>query len=119
MTTGLLLVLTNAVDGREAELDRWYDDTHVPDVLAVPGVMSAQRYRIADVAQPEVEGIEAPAPPAHRFLAVYELDRDPNEVMADFVTRVTDGSMHLHEALDMGTVGLSVWEPHGERRTRG
>ena len=114
---GVLLVFTNAMEGREAEFDQWYDDVHVPDVLAVPGVVAAQRYRVTEIDQPEVAGLPSPPPPAHRFLAVYELDRDPSEVMADFVARVTDGSMRLYEALDMGSIGLSTWAPHGERRT--
>jgi len=38
------LVLTNAVPGREEEFNRWYTEQHLPDVLRVPGVVSAQRF---------------------------------------------------------------------------
>ena len=114
---GLLLVFTNPVEGREAELDRWYDEVHLSDVLSVPGVVAAQRYVVAEVEQPVVEGLPSPPPPAHRFLAAYELDRDPSAVMDAFVARVTDGSMQLHEALDMTSLSMSTWVPYGARRT--
>jgi hypothetical protein len=40
-----LLVVTAEVDAEvEAEWNRWYDEVHVPDVLACPGVLSGRRY---------------------------------------------------------------------------
>lgn len=112
----LLLVFTNAVEGREAEFDRWYDDTHVPQVLDVPGVLAAQRYRVAELETPEVEGVPAPPPPAHRHLVIYRLDRDGNDVMAEFGTRLATGALDLSADMDLETIGLAVWHPHGAER---
>src|SRR6266478_9931262 len=40
-----LLIVTAEVDAEvEAEWNRWYDEVHVPDVLACPGVRAGQRY---------------------------------------------------------------------------
>jgi len=36
-----LLIVTAEVD---AEWSRWYDEVHLPDALACPGVLSGQRY---------------------------------------------------------------------------
>ena len=113
----LLLVFTNAVEGRDDEFDRWYDETHVPQVLAVPGVSVAQRYRVGELETPEVEGVPAPPPPAHRYLAIYRLDRDGNEVMAEFGTRLATGELDLSPDMDLTTIGLTVWRPHGPERT--
>ena len=110
-THGFLLVFSNPVDGQEEEFNAWYDSTHVPDVLAVDGVISAQRFEIESVDTPEVEGAPSPPPPAHRYLAMYELDRAGNDVMTEFVSRLTSGEMKLSESLDLSTVGLSVWKP--------
>jgi hypothetical protein len=112
----LFLVFTNPVKGREAIFNEWYDATHVPDVLAVPGVVAAQRYEVAPVETPELEGTPPPAPPVHGYLTVYELSRDANEVMADFLKRLTTGVMKLSDAMDMTTVALSVWRPRGDRK---
>ena len=40
-----LIVLTNPVDGREDEYNDWYTNVHLDDVLKVPGVVAAQRFR--------------------------------------------------------------------------
>ena len=107
----LFLVFTNAAEGREAEFNEWYDTTHLPDVLDVPGVVTAQRYAIAPIETPEVEGVPSPLPPAHRYLTVYELERDANEVMKDFVERLATGRLDISDSMDMATVGMSVWQP--------
>ncbi len=49
MGTYKLLVLTNAVEGRDDEFNQWYDHQHIPDALDVPGYVAAQRFRLADV----------------------------------------------------------------------
>jgi hypothetical protein len=111
----LFLVFSNPTEGQEAEYNEWYDSTHVHEVLDVPGVVAAQRYALAPMDIPEVEGAPSPPPPAHRYLAVYELESDPNEVMAEFLRRLTTGEMTLHEGLDMATVSMSTWRPRGDR----
>lgn len=46
---GALLVASMNVDpGAEAEFTDWYNTEHLPDLAAVPGVLSARRYRAAD-----------------------------------------------------------------------
>jgi hypothetical protein len=40
-----LLIVTAEVDASvEAEWNRWYDQVHLPDALACPGVLSGRRY---------------------------------------------------------------------------
>ena len=41
-------VFADAVEGQETEFNRWYDHQHAPDVVAVPGFVTAQRYVAAD-----------------------------------------------------------------------
>ncbi len=115
-TDDLLLVFTNAAEGREPEFHEWYDTVHVPEVLDVPGVVSAQRYEVAPVDTPELEDAPSPEPPAHGFMVAYALDRDGNEVMAEFVNRLGNGKMHLSDVMDFATVALSVWRPIGGSR---
>jgi hypothetical protein len=69
-----LFHFANAVPGREAEFNAWYDDTHLGDVLAVPGMIAATRY--------ELEPIERSGPPAPAgYVAVYEFEGEPSEVL--------------------------------------
>jgi hypothetical protein len=109
----LFLVLSNPVDGQEDAYNRWYDQTHLPEVLSVPGVVAAQRYEL--VPMKPAEDMPTPADPEHRYLAVYELDRDAAGVMAEFMRRVTGGEMVLSESLDITTISLATWRPRGQR----
>ena len=52
----------------EASFNKWYSDVHLPEIVALPGVASAARYKLANLALPS----EAPAP-THQYIAIYEL----------------------------------------------
>lgn len=42
---GLLLVAMNVAPEHEAEFNEWYNAEHIPALAAVPGTLSARRYR--------------------------------------------------------------------------
>ena len=44
--TFLLMVRSQPKPGKEAEFTAYYDDRHGPDLLAVPGVVSARRFKV-------------------------------------------------------------------------
>ena len=48
MPKGLLLVLFDSTPARRDEFDDWYDLEHVPERLAVPGILNAERWISAD-----------------------------------------------------------------------
>ncbi|ORV50447.1 hypothetical protein AWC03_22735 [Mycobacterium europaeum] len=117
MAENLFLVLSNPIEGADESFNKWYDTTHVPEVLDVPGVVAAQRYRLSEVTVPDDEDLPAQLPPpTHRYLVIYELDREPDAVMAEFLKRVMAGKLSLGETLDLSTVSLTGWTPLGERR---
>jgi hypothetical protein len=60
---GLLLNAMNVTPEAEDDFNAWYDEEHLPGLLAVPGTLSARRYR--SVA--EGEGVR-------RYVAIYHLD---------------------------------------------
>lgn len=43
----LMLVAFNVPDERTAEVDRWYDEEHIPLLTRAPGWLRARRYRVA------------------------------------------------------------------------
>jgi hypothetical protein len=113
----LFLVLSNPIEGEDDSFNKWYDTTHVPEVLDVPGVVAAQRYRLAEINIPDDEDLPAQLPPpTHRYLVIYELDREPDTVMAEFLKRVMTGKLSLGETLDLSTVSMTGWAPQGDRR---
>jgi antibiotic biosynthesis monooxygenase (ABM) superfamily enzyme len=56
----LLTVVATVDPAHEAAFNRWYDEEHAPQMLAVDGCLSAARYRNLD------------ADAAERYIAVYE-----------------------------------------------
>lgn len=105
MASTLYVVRTNAVAGREAEFDRWYDEVHLPEVLALDGFRAARRFRLADVQmQPEQ---------AHGWLALYVIDDDVERVLANL--RAATHLQHT-DALDHASIEVSVFEALGPRR---
>lgn len=69
MSTQLLLVFTNPVDGRDDEYNDWYDSQHLADVLRIPGIRSAQRFDLGTTQR-------MPAPHPWKYMAIYEVEAD-------------------------------------------
>lgn len=105
-----LLVFTNAVAGQEAEFNEWYDRVHVPDLLAVPGVVAARRFEVsAERALPLPDGNSALS---WRFLAIFELDtNDPVSVLADLKSRAGTDRMFMSPAMDLQSFSATLVQP--------
>jgi hypothetical protein len=110
MTT--YLVFSNPVDGKEDEFNEWYDNVHLPEVLATPGMRSAQRFALLET---EITHNSPMPKPAQRYLLVYELEGDADAIMAKISEAVANGEMHMNEALDLETVAMSFWSPIGPK----
>ena len=110
MSKRLYIVQSNAVPGREDEYNDWYTNVHLQDLVRIPGVAAAQRFRFGarqrDTAPPYPYG----------YLAIYELDGEPQDVFAGIDRAKRDG-MIVSDA--MAEVRVShLWEPESERVTR-
>lgn len=71
MARSIYVVLSNAVPGRENEYNEWYDNVHLPDAVAVPGVVSAERFRVTS------RFGDYP----YDYLAIYDLGDQPEEAI--------------------------------------
>lgn len=43
----LMIAQSTAKEGREKEFDDWYTNVHLDEVLALPGFVAAQRFKVA------------------------------------------------------------------------
>lgn len=95
MRRGLLIVQSRPVrPDRAGELDDWYDNVHLPEISAVPGFVSARRYRACDRAT------GTPDPDNPSFLAVYELEADDlNRPLRELSARTAEGRMSTTDAI--------------------
>ena len=112
---GLFLVFSNPVEGRESEFNEWYDTVHAPEVLAIPGIVSAQRFDLEEPAVPE--GGAAPPPPAHRYLTVYEVEGDVGKILSSLADGATSGQVNMSDSLDTANAAISFWKPRGPKVT--
>jgi hypothetical protein len=95
MTKYTFVVFSDPTPGNEEGYNDWYDNVHLPHVLAVPGFVSARRLKIADV--PGVENTPLPG----RYLALYEMETDdPDAVLKDMWSRAGTPAMTLSDAID-------------------
>ena len=64
MARWINIVESNCKDpSRESEYNDWYDNIHMPNVLATPGFVSARRYEIS-----------SPKEGRGKYIAVYEIE---------------------------------------------
>lgn len=101
-----MVVLVKAVDGRTEELARWYDDTHITDLLKVDGLVGAERHAVVPIKRPD-------GTTAWDFLLIYELDaEDPMTVLRNMaVAQVPVACDALDSSLTVSLVATS----HGHR----
>jgi hypothetical protein len=77
MPNTISLVFSEPPEGvSEEEYNGWYD-AHLDEILAVPGFVAAQRFRIEPWSEDPTETGR------FRFLAVFELDGDVATIMAE------------------------------------
>jgi hypothetical protein len=93
MAKGLLVVQSSpAGPDREDEYNKWYDETHIPQILTIPGVVSARRYRLHD-------GFPT-APSTRGYLAIYEIEADDLAApMKELGARSADGRSTTTDAV--------------------
>jgi hypothetical protein len=104
-STGLLMTFSDPVKGKEAEYDDWYQNVHLPQVCAIPGIRSARRFRLLDTGDRESGG--------PRNLAVYQLDDDPQQVFAEMIARARSGALDHSTSIDQSTISVTLWCANG------
>ena len=62
----LIFVLTNPLPGKEDEFNEWYTNTHLPEVVAVKGYISARRYKLSKD--------QMFADQRYRYMVIYEVE---------------------------------------------
>jgi hypothetical protein len=104
-----LIALSSPVAGKEEEFDDWYQNQHLPQIIALPGGQSAQRYKL-------VAKLMGSDP--NQYLAIYDIECDDPMVFLGAIGQASaEGKLTQTEANDMGTVYTALFEEMGERVT--
>jgi hypothetical protein len=103
-----MIVFTNAADGRDEDFNRWYDEVHLPDVLGVPGIVSAQRFALSGHQMFPKQG--------HRYVTLYEIEGDVAAALE--ALKKASPAFELTDAMAQDA-HVTLVEPIGPRRTAG
>ncbi|QKT08817.1 hypothetical protein HUN08_17595 [Gordonia sp. X0973] len=77
----------------EDEFNRWYDDQHIPDLLRILGIESAQRFRLT-------EQQRGAGPYPYKYLCLYHCDAtEPNVITNAIQERYNTAEMPISETL--------------------
>lgn len=96
-----MVVLAKAKEGQVEALAQWYDDTHIPDMLAVPGLITAERHKMMTVKQPE--GL-----PQWDYMVIYEFEGDdPMVALANLGKAQVPLSDLMESTQTLSIVGIS------------
>ncbi len=99
--------MSSPFEGREDEYNDWYQNTHLPEVVTLPGIRSAQRYRQARNLK---EG------EAYPYLTVYDIETDDiDAVLACLAEAAGDGRINMSDAIDTEGAYAVVYEECGKR----
>ena len=106
MTKYIYTVLSNPTSPDEEETyNAWYDSIHLQDALAIPGFISAQRYRVPD------EFAEAAT---WRYLAIYTIEtEDIAGTLAELMDRVGTDAMVISPSIDRDNACSAAFAPWG------
>lgn len=100
-----MMVLSNPVEGREDEFNDWYQNVHLPQVLALKGFQSAQRLRLARrLAERE----------AWSYATVYEIETDDIDgVLRGLEEAAKSGQLTISTSIVTQLAYAAVYEPCG------
>ena len=87
MAKGIIHVETRpSAPDRDQEYNTWYDDVHIPELVALDGFVSARRLRPVDGEGP--------------YLALYEIEGDDLQAILDNMV-ANAGRLHMSDALQL------------------
>jgi hypothetical protein len=101
-----MLVLSKPIEGNEAEYNDWYQNTHLKQVVALPGYISAQRFKRA---------VNMRGEDGYPYMALYEIEADDIDAAYKVLESAAgDGSIAVSQAFDYASVHASIYEPFGD-----
>jgi hypothetical protein len=80
--TYYFFVFSNPVAGHEDEYNKWYNEQHAPDVVAVPGFVTAQRFVKNDLPLYRMVDLQVP-----KYLVIYKIVTDDVDAVFAEVSR--------------------------------
>ena len=103
---GLFMVWCDIPADKEDDFNRWYNEEHLADLLAIPGVLSAARY-VAVSGSPkylacyELENPEVRDTPEYQEHLIHPTEWSKRMNLQAIATRLIQNNYHLHFPLEV------------------
>jgi hypothetical protein len=94
MTKQIFIVMSEPVDGKEAEFNDWYNNIHLGEVVQVKGFVQAQRFKVTD---------DSAALGKQRYIAIYECEADDVQELNDALMATT-ATFNMGSSIDLTNV---------------
>ena len=108
MTRYKMLVLSRPTSGNEAEYNHWYQHTHLPQILSLPGFVAAERYQLA---------VNMAGDSAYPYIAIYEIETDDVQAAYEALVKAAgEGGLVMSPAFDRDSVLASIYQEIGDRQ---
>jgi hypothetical protein len=105
--TYYFFVFSNPVTGHEAEYNKWYNEQHAPDVVAVPGFVTAQRFVKNELPLYRMVDLQVP-----KYLVIYKIiTGDVEAVFTEVNRRLQTGETVISPTFDRATSVSYVYKP--------
>jgi hypothetical protein len=103
MASYKLVVFSDSTEeGNEGEYNDWYTNQHLKDVVAVPGFVSAQRFKLKQLV---MGGFK------NKYMAIYNIESDdPQKVMDAMMERRGTEAMLISDSLDVDNCDCALFE---------
>jgi hypothetical protein len=104
-----MIMLSQANPGRDEDYERWYDETHIPDMMQVPGFVAAQRFRVVRNVVGETN---------FPFCSIYEIEADSADTaMGAMFAALQSGKVRMSDSVDPASGQGFICEEVRERVT--
>jgi len=113
----VFLVFANPIPGREAEFNDWYTNTHMGDLVQLPGWVGAQRFRIITTVQPR----PSMGGYTHGYLIIWDLEEtEANAALSRMDAAIAGGKSRRGAAFNYspGAGARGAYQAMGPRITR-
>lgn len=101
-----LVALTTPLPGKEEEFHDWYQNTHLKEVISVPGFTGAQRFKLVA----KLMGSDT-----NQYLAIYDAEvDDPAALLGRMGEFAQSGKMTPATTQDMATTYTSLFVECGD-----
>jgi hypothetical protein len=89
------------VEGREEEYNVWYNDVHLQEVTAVPGFVSAQRFKLCTTVGGQFK---------QDYVCIYEMEAESQTAAEHDIQRLMSTELTLSNAADTRSLLAGVFE---------